>query len=102
MNSRNDKEKWVAEVLNSMEGMKKAEGNPFLYEKIMYRLQNKDTVQDIPAGALLPKWIIAGLFLLFINSIAFTNEISRHEPEMHNETNMGILSEIGNQTTYNY
>jgi len=104
MDSRNNKEKWVNEVLASTEGMKKAEANPFLYEKIRYRMQQKGAVQDIPAIVLLSKWIIACLVILAINSIAITTEIRREKDKalMQKDANVGMLGELGNQTTYNY
>ncbi len=103
MNKSSDKEKWVNEVLSSTEGMKKAEANPFLYEKIIYKLQHRETVQDIPAKVLLPKWILAGVVILLLNSLVLVKEMNRGKNIRNTDTQgMGMLSELGNQTTYNY
>lgn len=102
MDNRSDKEKWVNEILQSAEGMKRAEANPFLYEKLMYRMQQKHTVQDIPARVLLPKWILAGVLILVLNGAALVKEINRDRVMNIPEPYTGMLSELGNQTTYNY
>lgn len=103
MNKSSDREKWVNEVLNSTEGMKKAEANPFLYEKIMYKLQDREAVQDIPAKVLLPKWVFAAVVVLLLNSLAIVKETNKGKSIRDTDTPaMGMLSEIGNQTTYNY
>jgi hypothetical protein len=103
MDKRDDKEKWVNDVLSSTEGMKKADSNPFLYEKIMYRMQDRNTAQDISASVLLPKWILGGVLILALNSVALVKEIHRDKfMTKANNTYAGMLSELGNQTTYNY
>lgn len=64
-----ENEKWTSEIINSVRGMSRAEPSPYLYSKILTRLNSKN-IEKIPV-----KWAFlsfASLSLLFIINITFT------------------------------
>jgi uncharacterized membrane protein YvbJ len=56
----NKKENWLNDVENSLNGIKSAEVNPYLYSKILNRLQTK-TQQNIS-----PKFVFASSIALIV------------------------------------
>ena len=67
MNTQEDK---IEETLNSLSGMKRAEANPFLYDKVMHRMAQAGTQPSRPFFSL--QWQLAGLFLLLaLNAYTF-------------------------------
>jgi hypothetical protein len=60
-----DKNKKIDEVLNSFEGIKSAEANPFLYNRILSKIQSSGK-EYTPAKII---WLAAASFflLLFLN-----------------------------------
>jgi len=62
-----DKEKWINETLESINGIKKAEPNPFLFSKILSRIKSGDkTTAFIPVRKIA--FGLASMVLLaFIN-----------------------------------
>ncbi len=67
-----EKEKWINDVLRSLDGLQRAEPNPFLYAKIYNRLTGREvpdrvslrtawlTVASFSLLALLNWWIAVG------------------------------------------
>jgi hypothetical protein len=101
MDNRNDKEKWVNEVMGSLEGMERAEGNPFLYGKVMSRLEKREVADVASSGSFLPKWALAGVLVLVLNGMAIVKEIHRGNIARHTDVN-SVPMELDTQTTYNY
>ncbi|MEO6302158.1 MAG: hypothetical protein ABIP51_03190 [Bacteroidia bacterium] len=66
----NAKEKWINETENSLEGLKPAEVNPYLYSKIITRLSAK--IEKAPAKLV---WATAASFivLIFLNAFVLKN-----------------------------
>lgn len=56
------KEKWINDTLESLQGVRRAEANPFLSEKVLQRLQNKQPV--IIVYPLRIAWRIAASVVL--------------------------------------
>ena len=57
-----NKEKWVNEVMNSLDDVKSAEANPFLYTKILAKINSGNT-EYAPAKLV---WLAAASFALLI------------------------------------
>jgi hypothetical protein len=84
----NAKEKWINEVENSLNGLKAAEVNPYLFSKITSRLSSK--IEVAPAK-LIWGGAMAFLILLFINIVALKISSSR------GQKNNSELQVIANQ-----
>lgn len=76
-------EKWTNEILNSLEGMQKAEPSPYLYAKIQTRL--KSTMEEkIPVRWAFLSMASLGL-LLVINILFVKPAIKNTETDESNE-----------------
>ena len=49
MEQKNNKDKWIEEVMESAEKIKRIEASPFIYPKILHRLKNQSN-----AGRIIP------------------------------------------------
>ena len=58
-----EKEKWINRVLNSLDGMQRAEPSPFLYAKIQHRLADKNSPVYIPNRTV---WLTLASFALLL------------------------------------
>ncbi|TAE21755.1 MAG: hypothetical protein EAZ91_24750 [Cytophagales bacterium] len=68
------KEQWQKEVMGSVEGLERAEPNPFLFAKIQHRIQQASArVAYVPARTV---WLVAASFALLalLNWRAFQSE----------------------------
>ena len=57
------KEKWINDILNSMEGMQRADPGPFLYAKIRNRLQTEAPAVYVSSRTV---WLAVASFALLI------------------------------------
>ena len=55
-----NKEKWINEVMNSLDDVRLAEANPFLYSKILAKI-NSDKMEYAPMKLV---WLVAASFAL--------------------------------------
>jgi hypothetical protein len=81
-----DSEKRISDILNSFDGMQKAEPSPYLYAKIQTRL-NSISIQKTPF-----KWTVvtlASLTILFLINISLVNFSDTNS----NETNEFISTQ---------
>jgi hypothetical protein len=62
-NMHMQQEQWVNEVMSSLGGLQKAEGNPFLHTRVLARLDGSSTVQR---GSLKPLYALASVVLLVL------------------------------------
>jgi len=62
------KEKWINETLESIEGMNRAGANPFLFEKVMNRMNAVDSAPVLKPATL--RWAISLTLLLVALNIA--------------------------------
>ena len=77
-----EQEEWTSEVLNSFDGMQKAEPSPYLYSKIKSRLE-VNVIEKIPV-----KWAfvtMSSLVLLFIINISFAKPYLKNTKTNENE-----------------
>lgn len=70
-----NKNKKIDEVLNSLDGIKSAEANPFLYSRILNKIQTS-AKEYTPAKII---WLAAASFLLllFLNISAFRKAMNK-------------------------
>lgn len=57
-----NKEKWINEVMNSLDDVKSAEANPFLYNKILNKIDSGE-VEYAPKKLI---WLAAASFALLV------------------------------------
>lgn len=96
----NMKEKWIDDVMGSLEGMSKAQPREDLYEGIMTRLSGP----NIRTRPLLPKqWAAAAILLLALNvgSVVYFSERQHKTGAKSTDTNPFAM-EIQSESTYNY
>ena len=67
---KNDREEWIDSVMNSLDGMQRAQVNPFLYRKIADKLEKKPALKAYVSPSKL--WIatLSFVVLLAINVAA--------------------------------
>lgn len=73
-----EQEKWTSEILNSLDGMQKAEPSPYLFGKIQNKL-NTQIVEKIPA-----RWAfvsMVSMVLLLVINISFAKDSEANENE---------------------
>lgn len=62
-NMRMQQEQWVNEVMNSLDGLQKAEGNPYLHTRVMAKLDNPAPIKK---GSLRPLYALASVVVLIL------------------------------------
>ena len=67
---KDEKEKWIESVMQSLDGMQQAEVNPFLYAKILRRLEKPESTQTAFISPLKMKLLLGGFLLLMFFNIA--------------------------------
>ena len=75
------KEQWINEALNSLNGIKRPEGNPYLHTRIMERL-NSAKPQTVPTRMI---WITACLLICISILNIFTIHMLLPKKEQKNE-----------------
>jgi len=58
-----EKDKWINDVLGSIDGMNRAEPGPFLYAKIQHRLKTTPTTAYVPTRTV---WLAIASFALLV------------------------------------
>ena len=66
----NAKEKWIEDRLSSLDGLKKAEANPYLYSKVMNRMEKKDAKELRLNPSIV--WSMAACVLVVLSINVFT------------------------------
>jgi NAD dependent epimerase/dehydratase family enzyme len=78
--------KWIDAILNSTNGMNRAEPNPFLFAKIQRRLANESrpAVTRVPARTV---WLVAGsfAFLVILNTQLIRQRLAQPQTESTTE-----------------
>ena len=97
-NKMEEKEIWTKKVLQSLEGMNRAEPRGDLFDDISLKIQEITPVKIIKIKEL--KWIAAAAVLLvFINTYSIFNQFSKADETWQNETSE--LSIITKFSLYN-
>lgn len=96
-----EREKWIDEVLGSTKGKTPASATPFLYEKVMFRVQKGNKTENVADRDFVYKWAAVIVLLIGINGVAIVNALShKHHSGMTHE--QSIFSEMESSATYNY
>ncbi len=96
-----EKENWIDEVIQSTKGMKPVEANPFLFEKIASKIeQRKD--QSLLENSFSKGWVVVAVLLVVVNIVSYTY-ITKDKPSPQNEMAYAALSkEMGLTSISNY
>ena len=96
-----EKENWINEVMQSTRGMKPAEANPFLFEKIALKIEQRKT-GVIKENSFTKGWAVAAVLLVVINIVSLTF-IMQGKPAPKKEASYTALAkDMGLLSTYNY
>jgi len=96
-----EKENWINEVMQSTRGMKPAEANPFLFEKIALKIEQRKTGTAKENG-FTKGWAVAAVLLVVINIVSLTL-IMQGKPMHKKEAPYAALAkDMGLLSTYNY
>lgn len=96
-----EKENWINEVMQSTKGIKPAEANPFLFEKISFKMEVKknDIIQE---RSFFKSWALAATLMVMINIVSFLY-IQKDKPAQQKEKGYVALSkEMGLIQTNDY
>ena len=82
----------IEEILNSLDGIQRTEANPFLYEKVMARLEKGDAAVISIAPRII--WQAAACFVVLIslNVLAWTRS-TNHTEDMQAQKNNPVVQE---------
>jgi hypothetical protein len=93
MNQRKDE---IEDILHSLDGIRKATANPYLYEKIKNRLESGRT----PTGSTFLRWALAGVFIITLNIVTWIQ--TREKAAPFNELNT-VATQLGfSSSPYQY
>jgi uncharacterized membrane protein YvbJ len=94
------KEKWIQQVENSIEGIEQAAVNPYLYSKIMNRIQQKALVYVKPKLVWISLASFAILVVLNVLVFGVSRQAAKPETELKQLSNaLNLLNE--NAINYN-
>lgn len=67
-------EQWIQEVMSSLEGLEKAEGNPYLATRVLARLEKPSTQQRTSLKPVLAL-ASAAVLILLLNVVLWSRDI---------------------------
>ncbi len=99
MEHNTNKERWIDEVMNSTQGMSRAQPGAGLYEQITAKLTRPQTATT---SFPVKRWAAAAILLLTLNvgSVIYFN--NREKKATNISTSNPLASEIQTETIYNY
>lgn len=95
-------EEWIHNILDSAADIKPAEPNPFLYQKIMNKIEYASR-NEVTVIRLRTSLAIAASLLIIINLAGLW--MLKSKPDQQQSENIAIIhlsQEMGTGTTYNY
>jgi hypothetical protein len=102
MKQAQDKEQWINEVMSSADGLQRPAGNPFLYEKIKYKMERGSAAAPTAGKKMAWGWAMALLALLAVNGVSIVNKISHEKRAQEAAAISSLVPEISTQTIYSY
>lgn len=102
MKQAQDKEQWINEVMGSAEGLQRPAGNPFLYEKIKYKMERRSEVAPTAGKKMAWGWAMALVVLLAVNGVSIVNKISHEKRAQETAAINSLVPEMSTQTIYSY
>ena len=100
MEQNNKKEQWIAEVLNSTEGMNKAQPGVDLFEKVMRNLDKPQSGRTVRLP--VKQWAAAAVLLIALNVGSVIYFTQRNAGSERTDTANPLAPEILPGSTYNY
>jgi hypothetical protein len=95
-----NKEQWINEVMNSLEGITPAQPDDGLFERITEKLRKPQTTKIMnPYPA---QWAAAAILLLALNIGSVVYFASRHHQNTAASAANPLSAEILSESTYNY
>jgi len=104
MKQRNDIEKRVEEALNSLDGMQRAEPQPWLFSRVKARMiQDEKTIWGTISSFLArPAIAIAGLcFILILNGFLLFNQ-EKESPSVAGDLPLDSESMVASSSSFDY
>ena len=93
------KEEWIDAVMNSTEGMARANPQMDLFEKITFKLNNQAVrIISIP----MKQWAAAAILLLALNIGSVVYFAKQNKKTGVANTDSGLAAEMQLESTYNY
>ncbi len=100
----------IEETIQSIEGLKRADANPFLYAKIMQRLKEQTTVKKVhsPSKVFILRFALILIFAILVNVYTFisysdNNFVSDKSVQTTNQNLQSFTKEYSiTGSTYNY
>jgi hypothetical protein len=89
------KERWVAAVIDSLEGIDKARAPEHVYEDIITRIGNVRPSTRV----YLKRWAIAAAILLVANGLTAYHYLKQHS---HSANQYSLTEELNGNNQYNY
>ena len=106
MQRHTDIERRIEETMNSLDGMHRAEANPFLYTRIQARLSARKSVLDkVIAVAGKPVFALTILFVVLVSNISVMVQSSLNSSEQPTEQSnqLAVADEYSNNIpAYDY
>ncbi|MBS1586442.1 MAG: hypothetical protein JSS82_12945 [Bacteroidetes bacterium] len=97
-----DKEQWINEVMGSTDGIQRPAGNPFLYEKIKYKMERGSETVPVAGKKMAWGWAMALVALLAVNGVAIVNKIAHEKKAQAAAAINSLVPEMSTQTIYSY
>ena len=94
------KEDWINTILESSADVKPVEPNAYLYQKLISRLNESNTIPV--KGSFVTKWTIAVVMILMINITGVVAYTALSNQKKETAAVKAISNEIITSTTYNY
>ena len=96
-----EKETWINEVMESTRGMNPVEANPFLFEKIQFRMEARSRETSL-TKVFSKGWAIAAVLLLALNIVSFTYMLKDSSQPQKQSGYQALAKEMGLSNMYNY
>lgn len=99
MDTNANKQRWIDEVMDSTDGMSRAQPHADLQERINERLSAPFTRNAVAIP--VTRWVAAAILILGVNvgsAMYFSKQHREHTPEMSNP----FAAEMSASSTYNY
>lgn len=96
-----EKENWINEVMQSTKGIKPVEANPFLFEKIIHKIEASKR-EEVEVKSFSKNWALVASVVLVINVVSLAY-VLKDKPNKQQEVGYRALSkEMGLVQNLNY
>jgi hypothetical protein len=96
-----EKEDWINSILESVSGIKQVESNPYLYQKIVHRI-NQAVTDSTPRLKYKIGWALVFFIVIVGNVSAFAVYKSKIDKQKESAAIEALSSEMISNSTYNY